>query len=66
MVFEPLSGSFEFKRIPVIGAGGLGGSVTNGTLILPGGVELELAGGVAIVNGSEITLEPGAQLLVLP
>lgn len=67
MVFNPLSGEFQLKKIALSTSSGSGvsGSILNGTLVLPGGLELEIAGGLAVLNGSEILLEPGAQLLVL-
>lgn len=66
LVFDPFSGTFEQRRVPILIDGSTGGAVTNGTLVLPNGVELELAGGMAVVNGSTITLDPGATILVLP
>lgn len=67
MVFNPLSGEFQLKKVGLATPAGSGvsGSIINGTLVLPGGLELEIAGGLAVLNGSEILLEPGAQLLVL-
>ena len=67
MVFDPFSGEFQLKRVPtsVVSGGGVAGTIVNGTLILPGGVELEIADGMAVLNGSELLLEPGSQLLVL-
>ena len=67
MVFDPFSGEFQLKRVTtsVVAGGGVAGTIVNGTLVLPGGVELEIADGMAVLNGSELLLEPGSQLLVL-
>ena len=66
LVFKPLTGTFELERQPIPVGGEGGGSVTTGTLVLPGGVTFELNAGVAMTGDGEIQLEPGSQILVLP
>lgn len=66
LVFDPLTGNFELRKIPDTGSGSSGGTVTSGTLVFPGGVELELNGGLATTGGSTITLEPNSQIMLLP
>lgn len=67
LVYEPLAGNFELRKIPESGgAGGAGGTVTSGTLQFPGGVNFELINGLATTGAAEITLEPGSTILLLP
>lgn len=65
LVFKPLTGTFELERQPVPTGGEGGGTVTTGTLVLPGGVTFELNEGMAMTGMGEITLEPGSQIVVL-
>lgn len=67
LVFKPLEGTFELERQAPPAGGGLGGgTVTTGTLVLPGGVEFELTGGIAMTGDGEINLAPGSTIVVLP
>jgi hypothetical protein len=66
LVFKPLTGSFSLDKISVsAGGNGASGTVANGTLTLPGGVEFQIVNGLAINNGAEIYLAPGAEILVI-
>lgn len=70
LIYEPLSGNFELRKIDSgsgAGAGGgAGGTITSGTLTLPGGVAFEMVNGIATTGGSEILLEPGSTITLLP
>ncbi len=67
LVFKPFTGSFELERqIPPQGGGGLGGgTVTQGTLVFPSGVTLEITEGIATVGAGELTLDPNSEIVVL-
>lgn len=67
LVYEPLSGNFELRKVTTTpGGGGAGGTVTSGTLQFPGGVNFELINGLATTGGAEITLAPGSTIVLLP
>lgn len=66
LVYDPLTGNFEIRKMPATGNGTTGGTLASGTLVFPGGVELELNGGLATSGSSTITLEPNSQILLLP
>lgn len=66
LVFEPLTGNFELRKMVAGGGGGgAGGTVTGGTLQFPGGVSFEIIDGIATVAGGEFLLENGSTILVL-
>jgi len=67
LVYEPLAGNFELRKVePAGGSGGAGGTVTSGTLQFPGGVNFELINGLATIGAAEITLAAGSTILLLP
>jgi len=68
LVFKPFTGTFELERqIPPTVAGGTGGgTVTQGTLVFPGGVTFEVTEGIATTGGGEITLAANSEIVVLP
>lgn len=67
LVYDPVTGNFELRKIPVAGGNGTaGGTLTSGTLVFPSGVEIEMNGGMATSGSSTITLEPNSQILLLP
>lgn len=67
LIYEPLSGNFEIRKVVEGGGGGgAGGTVTNGTLQFPGGVNFELINGLATTGAAEITLAAGSTILLLP
>ena len=65
LVYEPLAGNFELRKLPEP-TGGAGGTITNGTLAFPDGVTFELLNGLATTGGAEITLAPGSSIVLLP
>lgn len=68
LVFEPLTGNFELRKMMAAGGGGGtgGGTVTTGTLVFPGGVTFEVTEGIATTGSGEITLSPNSEIVVLP
>lgn len=67
LVYDPLTGNFDLRRVPLPTGGGMaGGTVTAGTLVFPNGVELEMNQGIASTGAGEIFLQPGSTILLLP
>jgi hypothetical protein len=68
LVYEPLTGNFELRSLNAVGGagGGAGGTLTSGTLTFPGGVSFEMINGIASTGASEIFLEAGSTILLLP
>jgi hypothetical protein len=62
-VFKPLVGDFSLDRVPLSG-GGASGTVSNGVLTLPNGVEFEIVDGLAMTGDGEILLEPGSTITI--
>jgi hypothetical protein len=62
-IFKPLVGDFSLDRVPVSG-GGASGTVSNGILTLPGGVEFEIVDGLAMTGDGEILLEAGSTITI--
>lgn len=63
LVFKPLVGDFDLDRVPLSG-GGASGTVSSGTLTLPGGLEFEIVDGLAMTGDGEILLAPGSTITV--
>ena len=67
LVYDPLTGNFDLRRVPLPVAGGMaGGNVRAGTLVFPNGVELEMNEGMGVTGSGEILLQAGSTILLLP
>lgn len=65
LVFKPLSGEFSLEKVQLAGGGdGTSGTVAAGTLSFPNGTSFLISNGIAVNNGAELVLAPGAEIVV--
>jgi len=66
LVFDPITGQFEFKRVSgstTVVSGG-GGTINFGTLIIPSGTQVTFQNELTLDALGEILLESGADLII--
>ena len=66
LVFDPVTGTFDFKKVPpstVVVAGG-GGTVNFGTLLISSGSQVTFQIELTLDGAGEILLESGADLII--
>ena len=65
LVFDPIAGSFELRKVQVqTVAGSGGGSILSGTLYITTGTTLLIQNEIQIGAGGEILLDSGADLFI--
>ena len=65
LVFDPISGTFEVKRIETNPVSGVAFTVVQGILVVSSGTQIQIQGEILINETAEIFLETGGDLLIL-
>ena len=65
LVFDPISGTFDFRNVQAPGiAGAGGGNIVTGTIVIPSGTLFFIAGEFIISPDGEISVESGGEILI--